>query len=233
MKQVNSITQAIRSAGLTPTGLTDLLLQVDQEASASTKARITVILDGLCNLTLTDGGKLLKETAKAAKGQPTEKTVKVRVSECYQLFGAVKLFDGFRAMIENKNLGWSPAVSAARLQLAEKHLKANGDHAPTKEEKAEAQAKANTLAILAENMVGDASDEVALAEAAQRTAERLATVGASEKAVKTHAGRIIKQYGMDYAVAVSDEIVARYNAALEADAKADEQYEAEKVAQAA
>ena len=210
-----SIVPAVRASGLTPTGLTDLLLQVDAEASASTKARITVILDGLCNLTLSDGGKLLTATAKESKWKPTEKTIKVRVSECRQLFGAVKLFDGFRKVIEEKGMGWSSAVSAARLQLAEKHLKANGDHAPTKEEKATAQAKANTLEILAENMVGDASDENAVREAADRTAERLTSVGRSAEAVKRHAERIIKDFGMGYAVAVSDAIVDAYNASVQ------------------
>src|SRR3990167_3438671 len=104
MAKVASITAQIYQAGLTPTGLKDLLLAVDQEASASTSARITTILNGLRNLPLTDGRKLLTETIKADKDN---KALKVRVSECRQVYGAVKLFDGFREMVESKSMGWS------------------------------------------------------------------------------------------------------------------------------
>ena len=217
MNQVSSITQAIQSAGLTPTGLADLLLNVDAEASASAKARITVILDGLCNLPLQDGRKILTETAKLGKGTPTEQTVKQRVSECRQLYGAVRLIEGFRKGIEEAGMGWSNAVSRARVELAEKHLKANGERVKTPEQVQAARVKANVLEIMAENIGDDIGDANARAESAARVEAQLATVGRSQETVNKHAARLVKDHGMDYAVAVSDAIVALYNATITED----------------
>jgi len=222
MENVTSVVPAIHhsagmyAAGLTATGLTDLLLNVDAEASSTAKARIKVILDGLCNVPLAEGRQILTEVTKTAKGKPTEQTVKQRVSECRQLYGAVRLIEGFRKGIEDSNMGWSNSVSRARVELASAGLKANGDRIKSKDEiKAEKAVKVMT-ATLAENLIGvDTSDEGRVAEIAQTSAERANLLGASAGMVKAQAERIVKAYGMAYAVALSDAIVDLFNKAEE------------------
>ena len=197
MPQVSAITQAIRSAGLTPTGLKDLLLTVDAEASATTKARIKVILDGLCNLPLTEGRAILKETAKEAKDTPQAKTVKQRVSECRQLYGAVKLIQGFRDRVENDGLGWAPAVNAARQALEGANLKADGGRAESPEEKAAKALEKATQAVAAEMLAANA-DETLTVNALMEAAKERARDQAVHARVKAHADRIMKAEGTLY-----------------------------------
>lgn len=207
MPQVSSITQAIHASGITPTGLADLLLQVDSEASASTKARITVILDGLCNLPLTEGRKILTETAKQAKDTAQERTVKQRVSECRQLYGAVKLLDGFRAMIESKGMGWSPAVSAARLHLEQKGIKADGGKIVSPEQRITNATEAHVSeAIKAELLVADANDTRTVGELAEH-ARTTANEKMFAERVTAHANRIMKAEGKDYGLALADALM--------------------------
>mgnify|MGYP001614671777 CR=1 FL=1 len=65
MEQVQSVVPAMyasaaHATGLTATGLTDLLLAVDLEASAGTQSKRKVILDSLCVLPITEGNKILR-----------------------------------------------------------------------------------------------------------------------------------------------------------------------------
>ena len=197
MAKVASITAQIHQAGLTPTGLKDLLLAVDTEASASTSARITTILNGLCNLPLTDGRNLLTETLKADK---ENKALKVRVSECRQVYGAVKLFDGFRAMVESKSMGWSAAVSAARTKLASAKLKADGSQVVS----AEAKAAKQDHAFKAEVLAGLAEDTDAA-----KVAEILQSMPALKIKAKAeaHALRIGKAEGESYCIALAEALM--------------------------
>ena len=213
MKQVTAITAAIRAAGLTPTGLEDLLLTVDAEASKTTVARIKVILDGLCNLPLTEGRSLLSETAKPHGADDAEKqeyrktpkfrTVKQRVSECRQLYGAVKLIEGFRAMIEEKSLGWASAVSAARIQLEGKNLKPDGGPVVSQSEREAKALKAARIEVLAERMTGNAeADKDLLA-----TADAAARANLFKAEIEAHANRIGSVKGKDYCLALADALM--------------------------
>ena len=208
MNQVSSITQAIQSSGLTPTGLSDLLLSVDAEASKSEVARMTVILDGLCNLAITEGRKLLTETAKQAKGTPKEKVVKVRVSEARQLYGAVKLIPDFRKGIEEKGFGWHTAVAAARNHLEAKGIKADGGAVKTPEQRADAKLRDKAEVILkAEILSADGSDERTVAELRAEAFGKADSVIQAER-VKAHAKRIMEAEGKEYGLALADELLA-------------------------
>ncbi len=203
MAQVSSITAAIQAAGITPTGMIDLLLRASTaEASNEAKARVKVILDGLCNLPLTEGRALLKETAKTAKGTPNEKVIRVRVSECRSLYGAVKLLPDFRAKAESA--GWHNAVGQAREALEAANLKPDGGQITTPEQRAAKQEQNAMFEILAENMVGvDTRDESKVAEIVRESAETARNVLA-QKAVLAHADRLCKAYSPEYITALID-----------------------------
>lgn len=221
VQSITAAVQAAHSAGLTATGLTDLLRAVDAEASGSAKARLAVILDSFGNIPLQDGRKIMAEATKAAKGQPDEQTIRQRVSECRQLVGAVRLIEGFREGIEKAGMGWASCVSRARVELAAKGLKANGDRVKSKEEIAAEKQQAAILTTLAENMAGLSQEERRDAETVARiaadAAERVATVGASSEAIRKHAAQIVKVRGMVYAVELSNAIVDLFNAKYEQD----------------
>ena len=208
--------EAVHAAGLTASGLTDLLLKVDAEASATTKARLTVILDGFGNLPLQDGRKIMAQATKDAKGKPTEQTIRQRVSECRQLIGAVRLIEGFREGIEKAGMGWASAVSRAREELASKGIKANGDRVKSKAELAAEKAQKSVLITLAENMAGmsqeDRRDSEKVGAIAAQAAETVADIGAAVSQVKRHAEQIVKVKGMSYAVELSNAIVELFNA---------------------
>lgn len=207
MNQVSSITQAIQSSGLTPTGLSDLLLSVDAEASKTEVARMTVILDGLCNLAMTEGRKLLTETAKVAKGTPKEKVVKVRVSEARQLYGAVKLIPDFRTGIEEKGMGWHTAVQAARHHLEAKGIKADGGAIKTPEQRAQERLTDKAEVILkAEILSADGADQRTVAELRAEAEAKAGAVLMADK-VKAHAKRIMEAEGREYGLALADEII--------------------------
>lgn len=203
-----SIVPAIQAAGITPTGLKDLLLTVDAEASKTTVARIKVILDGLCNLPLTEGRKLLTETAKVAKGSSEEKTVKTRVSECRQLYGAVKLIEGFRKAVEEKGMGWSPAVSRARLELENAHIKPDGGPIKTPEMLAKARMEDQVKIMLeAEVISADGNDQRTVGELAKHAREQAFEV-LYKADVQAHAERIGKAKGKDYCLDLADALMA-------------------------
>ena len=216
VSSITPVLQAVHAAGLTATGLTDLLLSVDREASEGTKARLQVILDAFGNLPLQDGRKIMSEATKAAKGLPTEQTIRQRVSECRQLVGAVRLIEGFREGIESAGMGWASCVSRARVELAEKGLKANGDRVKSKEEMAAEKAQAAVLATMAEEMAGlsqeERRDTATIGQIAAEAASKVAELGASRASIKKHAEQIIKLRGMAYAVELSNAIVDLYNA---------------------
>ena len=207
MNQVSSITQAIQASGLTPTGLTDLLLSVDAEASNTEKARMQVILDGLCNLAMTEGRKLLTETAKSAKGSAKEKVVKVRVSECRQLYGAVKLIPDFRKGIEEKGMGWHTAVQAARHHLEAKGIKADGGAVKTPEQRTDEKLRDKAEVILkAEILSADGADQRTVAELRAEAFGKADSVIQAER-VKAHAKRIMEAEGREYGLALADELI--------------------------
>ncbi len=209
MPKVASITAAIQAAGITPTGLKDLLLNVVAEQASP---RVKVMLDGLCNLPLAEGGKIISEMLKANKPKDGEevpaeyRTLKVRASECRQVYGAVKFSEGFREYAENN--GWHSTVSEARKVLESKGLKWNGSPLTTPEERAaKAEGKA-IVEILAENLIGvDTSDAERVAEIARHSAESARSKLFTDK-VAAHANRIMTREGTSYGMALADALMA-------------------------
>ena len=193
--QVQSVVHAIQSHGFTPTGLKDALLRVgDAPASAEAKARITVILNGLCNLPTREAGILLSAAVKSAKGTSQEGPVKVRASEARQVYGAVMAVGEFRE--EAEGLGWSGAVQKAREVLNGLGIKWNGSKILSREEK-QASAEANAIArTLAEKVVKEGlnpHDAEQMAAAVGEVPEQIM----AEKASKM-AKAIFEKQGADY-----------------------------------
>lgn len=230
--KVKDITAVIRASGLTPVGLKDLLLKV---AEGPASPRIKVVLDGLCNLPLTEGRKLLTQTVTDAK--PKDKaarrtdrvfrTLQVRVSECRQLYGAVKLVEGFRQKVAD--IGWHDSIMQAREALEIRNIKADGGPILTKEQVAAKREGSAIKEQLAEQLVGvNVNDEAAMHAAASR-AVTAARDGMQASKIKAHAERIIKADGHAYALTLADYIIAWEPAEV----KQPEQAEPEQVQQVA
>ncbi len=209
--------QAIKhAAGFTAVGLADALIRAtDVPSTSEATARVRVILDGLCNLPMTEGRKLLSEAVKVYKPKEGDKdpahlslykTVQVRSSEARQLYGAVKCIDGFHDSINDD--GWIPAVSKARVALALRGIKADGAKIETPEQR---QAKRETAAIvetLAESLVGvDTKDEAVVGKLAAEAADKARGKMFSDK-INAHANRIMSAEGRDYGLALADALVA-------------------------
>lgn len=203
-----------RAAGLTATGLKDLLLHVEEAApSAEQQARIRVILDGLGNLALADGRKLLTETVKLVKDKESAeyRTIKVKASEARSIFGAVRLVKGFREQAEK--LGWHKAVTESRNVLIEHHLKADGGAILTEEQakaKAEAEAESNAIKELAERR--KRGEQVAVSEEEVKKILESAHQQEYLNAIKEQAERLIKAKGTDYALKLAQELIAQCEA---------------------
>ncbi len=200
MEQKSIVASIVSASGTTPTGLKDMLLRAGTaEVSGEAKARVKVILDSLSVLPLTEGNKLLKATAKVAKGTAEEKTVKVRVSEARRVFGACKFFPDFKGKAESA--GWHEAVRMARESLKAAGITANGDKVLTSEQKAEKAETAASVQIMAEALAGTSKEnrtQAFLAEVATKAAEGAQSRLMDDRA-KAHAERIVETEGWEYA----------------------------------
>ena len=195
------------AAGFTPTGLCDALMRVTTaEVSSEAKARIKVILDGLCNLPLTDGGKLLSEAVKVAKDTPTAGTVKQRASEARQVFGAVKYKPELRTVLEDA--GWFNAVSQARDVLKSAGIKWNMAKIVSPEERAQHALAAEADSIIkAEILAADGDDQRTVGQLAEQ-AKAKAQASLTAERIAKHADRIMKSEGEEYGLALADALMS-------------------------
>lgn len=207
MAQALSITNAIKASGFTATGLADALQRVTEVAVTSeAQARVKVILDGLCNLTLSDGGKLLSEAVKAVKDTKAEKTVKVRASEARQIFGTVKARPEMREKIENA--GWHGGVKLARDTLASMGIKWNLAKIQSPEERQAKQIASTAESIIqAEILAADGDDQRTIGQLAEMAKQKAAATLTAEK-VAAHANRIMKGEGKEYGIMLAEALLA-------------------------
>mgnify|MGYP001575280843 CR=1 FL=1 len=214
MKQALSAV-ALVSTGFTATGLADALARVtDVPDSPEAQSRLQAISGGLSALPLTEGRKLLTEAVKASQDNPT---VKVRASECRQIYGAFKVVVGFdKALV---NIGWHKAVSLARNALEEHNLKADGGRLKSDAEKAADKLASNMAKPLAAEILAagpDAvKDEGRMAEITTKaTQSAISNMIGNE--VQAHAERIVKAKGAKYAAMLSEKLLDVLTAAVPA-----------------
>ena len=187
---------AYAAAGLTPTGMADLLRNATGKASEEQATRLQSIIGPLCNMAFTDGRKFLSDTVastKATKDDKPDAVVKVRASEAGTIYGAVKMLPGFKT----DGLGWHGAVTAAREALKAAGIKASGDKVLTDEQKATLAIAKVAQPIMAEMLVNPANGEMKASEVAAQ-AQKLAAAKVAGSEVEQHAARIVKAQGADY-----------------------------------
>lgn len=187
---------AYAAAGITTTGMADILRRVDGDTTEDQAARVQAVVTPLLAMAFTDGRSFLTDTVKSTKATKEGKAdpvVEVRASEARQILGALKMIPGYTVA----GKGWQAAVNASRAALKAAGIKASGDKVLTDAQQADKAIKAASVPLLAELMVSDLPDEAKVSRLAEIKAEAAATVANSE--VSKHAARIVKGNGLDYA----------------------------------
>src|SRR3990167_1786830 len=186
------------AAGLTCTGMADSLRQVTGISDAAASARVKAVFDPLMQMAFSDGRKFLTDTVsstKPTKEAKPDRVVEVRASEARQIYGALKMIEGFSI----EGLAWEAAYLKAKETLKAKGIRASGDKVLTEEQKALKAIASEQPTILAELMAAPENAERKASEIAAQ-AQRLASERVSESDVKKHAARIVKANGLPYAI---------------------------------
>ena len=215
MKQALSAV-VLTSTGFTASGLADALVRVtDVPDSPEAQSRLQAIIGGLSALPLTEGRKLLTEAVKASQDNPT---VKVRASECRQIYGAFKVVVGFDKQLVS--IGWHKAVGLARAALEEHNLKADGGRLKSDAEKAADKLASNMVKPLAAEILAAGPDAVKdenimASITTKATQSAISNMVANE--VQAHAERIVKVKGAKYAALLSEKLLDVLTAAVPAE----------------
>jgi len=180
MSKVTVLQQAMAAAGLTATGLADLLRRADDVPSSEAQiGRVQAVIQPLMNMAFTEGRAMFSAavaSTKATKEDKPDPVVKVRASEGTQIYGALKLVPKFSV----DNMGWKKAVEAARAALTEHGIKADGSRVLTDAQKVAKALEKAVAPLAAEIAVSDLPDEAkikALSDAKAFAAREVADAG--------------------------------------------------------
>src|SRR3990167_11027448 len=186
------------AAGLTCTGIAESLRQVTGVSDAAAAERVKAVVTPLLNMAFSDGRKFITDTVsstKATKEAKPDRVVEVRASELRQIYGALKMVEGFSI----EGLAWEASYLKAKETLKAKGIRASGDKVLTEEQKALKAIATEQPTILAELMAAPENAERKASEIAAQ-AQKIAAERVSESDVKKHAARIIKANGVPYAI---------------------------------